>query len=321
MLETEPEQISSSLTEMYTRFLLIQVNENKRKYLPGIKRGNLPNLHDSDVETVLILGRLAFENLLNSNLVFSEEELRTFGIDVNEQSVWSAVCTQILIKEDSMFSESKYSFVHLSFQEYLAALFVYHTCVVKKLNLLKSPRKQQYTFYDDYGDEYDLPGHEDQKTASVEEESLHDFQRCAIDVALESPSGHLDLFLRFLLGISHDCCQTLLKSFQLTADRGQLDYQKTTEYIRTKLKEEDNRKTPSAERCINLLFCLMELGDHSMIEEIQSFTISELQRRQKLTAAQCSTLAYIIQMSEEVLEELDLSTTRQTRADRDWCQR
>ncbi|XP_057187476.1 NACHT, LRR and PYD domains-containing protein 3-like isoform X2 [Triplophysa rosa] len=312
VLETEREQISSSLTEMYTRFLLIQINENKRKYLTGIKRDDVRNLHNSDVETVLNLGRLAFENLLKSNLVFSKEELRTFGFDVNEPSVWSGVCTQILTEEDPMFSESKYSFVHLSFQEYLAALFVFHSYVVKKVNLLKKKAPRRMSFYDDYYDEYDLPGHEDQQTASVKEESLHDFQRCAVDVALKSTSGHLDLFLRFLLGISYDHCQPMLKSFQIKVDRVQLDNQKTTEYIRTKLKEEDDRKTPSAERCINLLFCLMELGDHSMIEEIQRFHMSEVQRGQKLTAAQCSTLAYIIQMSDDVLEELDLSKYKTT---------
>nr|XP_055060008.1 NACHT, LRR and PYD domains-containing protein 3-like [Misgurnus anguillicaudatus]XP_055060009.1 NACHT, LRR and PYD domains-containing protein 3-like [Misgurnus anguillicaudatus] len=307
VLETGNEQISSSLTEMYTRFLLIQINENKRKYQTGVRcTEDARKLQESDVEIVLNLGQLAFENLKKNNLVFGEEQLRTLGIDVNNPSVWSGICTQILTEEDPMFSISKYSFVHLSFQEYLAALFVFYSHVVKRVNLLQSPRKKQAarSFYDYNSD--DESENEHQERSSVEKETLHDFQRCAIDAALTNTSGRLDLFLRFLLGLSHDRHQ-LLRCFQMTVDGVQLSIQNTIEYVKTKLREDDDRKTPPAERCINLLFCLMELGDYSLIEEIRRFHISEVQRGHKLTAAQCSSLAYIIQMSEEVLEELDLS--------------
>ncbi|XP_051559686.1 NACHT, LRR and PYD domains-containing protein 3-like [Myxocyprinus asiaticus] len=315
MLKNGNEQISSSLTEMYTRFLLIQINENKRKYF-GIRQMDARKLSDSDVEIVLKLGHLSFEKLKEGVLVFSEKELRKFGIDVNETSEWPGICTHILKEEDPMFTVSKYSFVHFSFQEYLAALYVFCSFVVEKDNLLEPLRKKlearrlavYYDYSDDeYDHEYDGFADDDPNRASVKEETLHDFQRCAIDLALESPRGHLDLFLRFLLGLSSDHCQMLLRCFQLTENSVLDDIQKTILYIKTKLRDDNNRRAPSAERCINLLFCLLELGDQSMIEEIQRFNNSEQQMRQKLTVGQCSTLAYIIQMSEEVLDELDLS--------------
>ncbi|XP_051982055.1 NACHT, LRR and PYD domains-containing protein 3-like [Xyrauchen texanus] len=321
MLKNGNEQISSSLTEMYTRFLLIQINENKRKYF-GIRQIDTRKLSDSDVELVLKLGNLAFEKLKEGALVFSEEELRKFGIDVNETSEWPGICTHILKEEDPMFPVSKYSFVHLSFQEYLAALYVFCSFVMKKNNplepLQKKAARRLAVYYDYSDDEYNPHSdsdHENDGYATVnprrasvkEEETLHDFQKCAIDLALKSPRGHLDLFLRFLLGLSSDHCQMLLRCFQLTENSVLDDIQKTILYIKTKLRDDDNRSAPPAERCINLLFCLLELGDQSMIEEIQSFHNSERQMRQKLTVGQCSALAYIIQMSEEVLDELDLS--------------
>ncbi|KAL6482549.1 hypothetical protein MHYP_G00106290 [Metynnis hypsauchen] len=98
--------------------------------------------------------------------------------------------------------------------------------------------------------------------------TLYDLQKCAIDEALKSNSGHLDLFLRFLLGLSLESNQKLLQSFLLHVESEQ-NIQQTIQYLKSKLREEDGRRSLSSERCINLIHCLMELNDHSMAEEIQ----------------------------------------------------
>lgn len=300
------ERIPSSLTEMYTRFLLIQTNEKKKKY-SGRTETDLLRLSSADVEIILKLGELAFHKLQESNIVFSEDDLKDYGIDITEASVRSGVFTEIIREEDPMFSVKKYSFVHLSFQEYLAAFFVFYKFTVEGIDAMQSNQKkhaEDYIFrfsgsdYDDGSNNYDFP---------PRNLTLHYFQKNAIHNTMKSRSGHLDLFLRFLLGLSMESNLRLLKSIPLKVKNPQENIHQTMQYIKYMLRENDDRKTPSSERCINLFHCLLELDDHSMVEEIRRFLTIEKQTEDRLTAAQCSTLAYIILMSKEVLEELDLN--------------
>ncbi|XP_046694257.1 NACHT, LRR and PYD domains-containing protein 3-like [Silurus meridionalis] len=325
MLIKGHERIPSSLTEMYTRFLLIQTNEKKRKYLGRTERDPL-RLSDSDMEIILKLGKLAFEKLQKSSIVFSEDDLRDYGIDVAEASVRSGVFTEIVREEDPMFSKKNYSFVHLSFQEYHAAFFVHHTFAVEGINAMQSRQDKpaaahralhfsdededydsassESSYYNDFecNNESDLPLKVPQQKLT-----LHDLQKNAVDNAMKSKSGHLDLFLRFLLGLSMEPNLQLLKSIPLKVENMQKNIHETMQYIKNMLREEDDRKTPSSERCINLFQCLLELDDHSMAEEIRRFLTIGKQTKPRLTAAQCSTLAYLILMSKEILEELDLN--------------
>ncbi|XP_053085781.1 NACHT, LRR and PYD domains-containing protein 3 isoform X1 [Pangasianodon hypophthalmus] len=316
MLIRECERIPSSLTEMYTRFLLIQTNEKKKKYLGMTERDPL-RLSDADVEIILKLGKLAFDKLQKSSIVFSEDDLRDYGIDITEASVRSGVFTEIVREEDPMFSVKKYSFVHLSFQEYLAAFFVFHKFAVEGISVMQSDQDKpaQNHNYVDYSDNLAFDDDDDDNYNSdfdfsqrvpQQNLTLHDLQKNAIHNTMKSRSGHLDLFLRFLLGLSMESNLLLLKSIPLKVENVQENIHHTMQYIKNMLREEDDRKTPSSERCINLFHCLLELDDHSMAEEIRRFLTTETQTRPRLTAAQCSTLAYIILQSREVLEELDL---------------
>uniref|UniRef100_A0A3B4X8U2 NACHT LRR and PYD domain-containing protein n=1 Tax=Seriola lalandi dorsalis TaxID=1841481 RepID=A0A3B4X8U2_SERLL len=67
-----------------------------------------------------------------------------------------------------------------------------------------------------------------------------------------------------------------------------------------------NTYKTSPERSINIFHCLMEMKDHSVHQEIQEFLKSKNRSEEKLSEIHCSALAYMLQMSEEVLEELDL---------------
>ncbi|MCJ8748261.1 hypothetical protein PDJAM_G00162930 [Pangasius djambal] len=257
------ERIPSSLTEMYTRFLLIQTNEKKKKYLRMTERNPL-RLSDADVEIILKLGKLAFDKLQKSSIVFSEDDLTDYGIDITEASVRSGVFTEIVREEDPMFSVKKYSFVHLSFQEYLAAFFVFHKFAVEGINVMQSDQHSPGDFSDNFAFDVDVDGDGDGDD--------------------DDDDGDDD-----------------------DVENLQENIQHTTQYIKNMLREQDDRETPSSERCINLFHCLLELDDHSMAEEVRRFLTTETQNRPTLTAAQCSALAYIILQSREVLEELDLS--------------
>ncbi|KAI4888191.1 hypothetical protein NFI96_018642 [Prochilodus magdalenae] len=187
MLRDGHDNVPSSLTELYTRFLLTQTSVKRR-------------------------------NLQERNIVFTEEDLMEYGVDVTEASLKSGVFTEIVKEEDPMFPAKHYSFVHLSFQEYLAAVFVLHAYAENGENVIQSG----------FGLGFLLRLFQPKVT-------LYDFHRCAIDEALKSPSGHLDLFLRFLLGLSLESNQKLLKSFSKNLGSGQEDSQRTVQYLLDKL--------------------------------------------------------------------------------------
>ncbi|XP_064155931.1 NACHT, LRR and PYD domains-containing protein 3-like isoform X2 [Anguilla rostrata] len=281
--------LPKTLTEMYTHFLLIQTNVKNQKY-HGTKT-NPKEMSASDTEIILKLGQLAFLQLEKGNLIFYEEDLRESGIDVSEASVYSGVCTEIFKEECGWDQEKVYCFVHLSIQEYLAALFVLHSCINENRNVLREESK-----------------------LDSDRVQLSELHRSAVDQALMSKNGHLDLFLRFLLGLSLESVETLLGlRIQAGGRSPGLDPLTQTEnrsegivqYIKLKIKEES-----SAERTINLFHCLNELNDNSLVEEIQNSLRSG--KLSELEPHQCSALAFVLLMSEEVLDEFDLKTYNTT---------
>uniref|UniRef100_A0A4W5NUM3 NACHT, LRR and PYD domains-containing protein 12-like n=1 Tax=Hucho hucho TaxID=62062 RepID=A0A4W5NUM3_9TELE len=330
-------KLPKTLTEMYIRFLLTLTNMKNKKY-HGENQPDPRNLSESDIQIILKLGKLAFQNLENSNLVFSEDNLRGCGINVNEAFLLSGMCTEIFREEDPMFQAKMYSFVHLTIQEFFAALYVAYSYASENVNpfSLRDYQELPRTNYSDSGDrdddyrddDYRDDGYRDDgyrddgyrddgysededyrpqhRGSEQQQKTLHDLQRSAVDKALNSKTGHLDLFLRFLLGISLESNQILLKSLQLQTEGDTESIQKTIQYIKDRLSDEKQRQYPSPERCINLFHCLIELNDTSFVNEIQRFLTSKNPAEKELTPAQCSAVAYVLLMSEEVLDKLDL---------------
>ncbi|TNN02865.1 hypothetical protein fugu_010352, partial [Takifugu bimaculatus] len=117
-------------------------------------------------------------------------------------------------------------------------------------------------------------------------------------MALKNPKGHLDLFLRFLLGLSIPDNQNILQG--LVPQRGTLQTQEIVAYIKTKIGE-----GLSQERSINLFHCLNELKDHSTLEEIQKF-IKSGSLDADLSTTQWSALLFILLTSGADLAEFHL---------------
>ncbi|KAL7858976.1 hypothetical protein SRHO_G00141230 [Serrasalmus rhombeus] len=211
-------------------------------------------------EMILALGKLAFQQLENGNLIFYEEDLRDCGIDVTEVLVYSGVCTQIFREE---------------FQR-------------------------------------------------------EDFLKAAVDKALQSENGHLDLFLRFLLGLSLESSQTLLQGLLTQTRSRSHNKTKTAQYIKKKIRE-----NPSPEKSINLFHCLNELNDHSLVQETMSLmsltSVNIIQQRTdllwllpvinvsrkvtlckcNLTQKGCAALSSTLSSNSPCLIELNLSYNEQ----------
>ncbi|XP_053534257.1 uncharacterized protein LOC108264472 isoform X15 [Ictalurus punctatus] len=272
--EAEIGEIPKTLTQMFTHFLIFQIKHKEQKYHQKCDL-DLPQTRES----ILAVGKLAFQQLEKGNLMFYEEDLRECGVDVREVAVYSGVCTQIFRAESGLHLGKMFSFVHLSVQEFLAALYAF-LCFLDK-----NPTKEQTT---------DLSG-----LLNISE--MSDFLKRAVDQALQSDNGHLDLFLRFLLGLSVESNQKLIRGL-LTHKGSSSDCQKDiVEYIKSKFEH-----NPSPERSINLFYCLNELHDDSLVKEIQSYMSSGRLSEAELSPAQWSALVFVLLTSEEDLEVFEL---------------
>ncbi|XP_061568251.1 NACHT, LRR and PYD domains-containing protein 12-like isoform X2 [Cololabis saira] len=283
MLTTEQRgELPKTLTDMFSHFLLVQTKRKRNKYQEG-RETSPQELTEADRDLLLKLGRLALEHLEKGNIMFYQEDLEQCGLDVPEASVYSGVCTQIFRRECEVFQKPVYCFVHLSIQEFLAAVYVLHCCSTRNTDVLEN-------FLG--GDRYS---------------SLDDFLKRVMEKSLESKNGHLDLFVRFLHGLSVESNQRLLGGLlnQTENDPG------TIQRVINNLKEMKTESI-SPDRSINMFQCLMEMNDLSVHQQIQEFLKSENRSEEKLSEIQCSALAYMLQMSEEVLDELDLNKYKTT---------
>ncbi|XP_058232279.1 NACHT, LRR and PYD domains-containing protein 12-like isoform X2 [Hemibagrus wyckioides] len=275
--EAESGEIPKTLTQMFTHLLIFQIKHKDQKYHQKCD----PDRQQIR-ETILALGKLAFQQLEKGNLIFYEEDLRDCGIDVREVSVYSGVCTQIFREEFGLHLGKVFSFVHLSVQEFLAALYVFFCFNFRQTNVLVGQSTGHSNFFRD--------------------PNMSDLLRSAVDKALQSQNGHLDLFLRFLLGLSLESNQTLLRDLMPQTGSSSHNKQETVEYIKEKVRE-----NPSTEKSINLFHCLNELNDHSLVQEVQTYMNRGCLSGTRLTPAQWSALVFVLLTSEKELDVFDLS--------------
>ncbi|XP_062394066.1 NLR family CARD domain-containing protein 3-like isoform X2 [Sardina pilchardus] len=283
MLEQDNTQaIPTTLTEMFIHFLAIQSTRRDQKY-PSRSTRETQNPLQSQKEVITKLSELAFTHLDRGNFMFSEKEVREFGLDTTDAVVYSGLCTEVLKGESIVFGKV-YTFVHMTIQEFLAALYVFVSYLNKKEEVLKCFLKEK-------------------SSISPQDVSLDELLKGAVNRALESRTGHLDLFVRFLHGISLESNQQLLRGL-LPPTKSNPE---STEKVILNLKEL-KRPNISPDRWINQLHCLVEMHDTSVHEDVQAFlkTSKEAGADQMLKLAHCSALAKILLMADEPLDELDL---------------
>ncbi|XP_014826627.1 PREDICTED: protein NLRC3-like isoform X2 [Poecilia mexicana] len=271
-------ELPNTLTEMYIHFLVVQTKVKKVKYDGGSETD--PHWSPDNKKMIESLRKLAFDQLQKGNLIFYGSDLTDCGIDIRAASVYSGVFTQIFREEGGLYQDKVFCFVHLSVQEFLAALHVHLTFINSSIDLMNE-------------------GQTSKKPTVLKYPKLTQLHQNAVKKALQSPNGHLDLFLRFLLGLSLQTNHTLLKG--LISPTESTTSQESAKYIIKRISEQ-----LSVEKSINLFHCLNELNYHSLVEEIQQSLRSGSHFKEKLSPAQWSALVFILLSSEKDLDVFDL---------------
>ncbi|KAK2918382.1 NLR family CARD domain-containing protein 3-like isoform X3 [Channa argus] len=266
-------ELPKTLTEMYTEFLVFQIDRTKEKY--GPEKCN---------QYIESLAKLAFQQLEKGNLIFYEKDLEESGLDVSGASVCSGVFTEIFKEVRGRKKDKMFSFVHLSVQEFLAAVYVRMSFINRNKNVISFPRLSFQNL-----------------SLLLTRRSSMKIHRIFIDRALQSPNGQLDMFLRFLLGLSLQNNQEKLQNLLKKTNNNSQTNQETVQYIKKKISE-----NLSPERSINLFHCLNELNDGSLVEEIQQYLSTGSLSTEELSPAQWSALVFVLLTSEKDLDVFDL---------------
>ncbi|XP_067272546.1 NACHT, LRR and PYD domains-containing protein 12-like isoform X1 [Pseudorasbora parva] len=307
--ESNTDDTPKTLTQMYTHFLRFQIQQSRRKY-----DGECTPDVSWDKDAILSMGKLAFQELERNNLIFYESDLEACGIDVYKASVYSGMCTQIFKEETGIVLGTMYCFVHLSIQEFIAAIYAHLFLDVKEKSVFVQESTEQENKNEAMIDllktlyAYIIP-YINKKTAFDQEsteqenknEAMIDFLKAAVDKALESETGHLDLFLRFLLGLSLQSNRRLLQGLLTQQYENDQSKKEIVHYIKQKLEA-----NLSPERSINLFYCLNELSDQTLVKEIQTHLSKGSLSSADLSPAQWSALVFVLLTSEEELEEFEL---------------
>ncbi|XP_076138626.1 nucleotide-binding oligomerization domain-containing protein 2-like isoform X2 [Alosa pseudoharengus] len=291
--------LPQSLTEFYIHFLL--VNTKNQRHPEGVGQ-NKHTLLTSDKEEILKLSKLAYTELVMGNILFYEDKLMEYSIDVNGQTLFSGLCTELVKSDSVLYNSTKvFCFVHLSVQEFLAALYVFYSFVNKDKEALEP-------FFTSQGDDKTMMGPKRKKRDFM---VLPEFLKHAVDKSLQSRNGNLDLFLRFLLGLSLDSNQERLQGL-LTDKNNSSDSIKNTDVNNSSESIKNTAEyineilcqgTESTERCVNLFYCLLEMKDNTLHQKIEEYMISG----KYILPPHCSVLAYKLLLAEETLDKFDLT--------------
>ncbi|XP_064856725.1 NLR family CARD domain-containing protein 3-like [Oncorhynchus nerka] len=264
--------LPTTLTELYIHYVVNQTIVSLKKY-DSTHEDDKENTLKQNKDVIFKLGQLAYQNLLIHKVQYTEQDLKDCGISVMDAAKCPGLCTEVVQSEHGLYPKKLYCFIHLSVQEFFAALYAYHEFENRRIDSVKALIKK--------------------KNGSTSIDLLY-FLKGALDSALDSKNGHLDLFIRFLFGISHDSSRDLLQGLLGETPSSSECNKKLIGYIKI-LK----RKSLSPERCINLIHCLLELKDHTILQNDNQVSSSDT----PLTPFQCSLLAFTF-MSEKP-EEFD----------------
>ncbi|KAM9846992.1 NLR family CARD domain-containing protein 3 [Aulostomus maculatus] len=220
-------ELPRSISYMYTRLLLVLMRQYR-----GLRA---PHHHpDEEVAFVMKLGQFAFNMLEKGKYKITELEWKEAGMDEEgEAIIKSGLCTQYVTQPHVLFQEKAFSFIHPTMQEYLAALYAFLSFRNQEKNVFEHQRKRRFPL-------------------RFKEQKGNELFRNAVDRSLLCEDGKLDIFLRFLCGMSLKANLELLKPFCCVPLKWQSVSEDVAVFIRKRISEDPSR-TENLQRCLEEL--------------------------------------------------------------------
>ncbi|AWP00600.1 putative NACHT LRR and PYD domains-containing protein 12-like [Scophthalmus maximus] len=279
LTEKKSEKRAAQDPEMYIQFLVVQSKLHNLKYDVGAEADQLWSPESRKM--IESLGKLAFEQLKKGSPIFYESDLKECGIDIKAASIYSGVLTQSFKEEQGLYRDMGFCSVHLSVQEFLA-LHVHQTFIKSGVNVMsEEPSTSRFS------------------SVLRKKIVLTHLHQSAVDEALQSPNGHLDLFLCFLLGLSLQTNQTLLRGLLKHTGCSSETNQKAVQYIKEKIRKDRDvfhfKKYSVSEEALLRLMLVVKASNKALLSGCN------------LTERICTALSSVLSSS---LRDLDLSNNQ-----------
>lgn len=226
------------LTPFYANIMIVQTNRRLQFYYG--KGENDLKWSSDDKHLLTKMGKMAFKMLERNTSVFFEEDVKECSLKLTEVAVLSGLCTEL----PAAASDGKrtFCFMHFSFQEFMAAMYVFTMFRTKSKNVLESVLLHKAKIF----------------TSKDQTKSAAGLVQCAVTRTLGSPLGCYDMFLRFLCGmLSPDCHDNQLRGYLYRHNApkvGGLDEVQRLLEQTIQTAEQNNR-----DRVENLKECLREM--------------------------------------------------------------
>ncbi|CAK6967311.1 protein NLRC3 [Scomber scombrus] len=172
------------LTPFYINIMIVQMNRRLQFYYG--KGDHDLKWTDEDKFLLTRMGKMSLKMLEKNTSVFYEEDVKEFGLKLTEVTVLSGLCTELPTAADG---KRMFSFIHVTLQEYMAAMYVFTMFRTDGKNVLESGMHIPKIF-----------------AAKDQTKSPVGMVHCALERTFTAPLGHFDLFLRFLCGMLSPQC-------------------------------------------------------------------------------------------------------------------
>nr|XP_061796600.1 NACHT, LRR and PYD domains-containing protein 3-like [Nerophis lumbriciformis] len=263
-------ELPTTLTDMYSAFIGHHLENSKERntaeYIPDVKA----------------LAKLAFDHTMNQRQIFYEKDLVDSCFDYSHAAKHCGLFTEVFKEVHPLKSKKQkmFQFIHLTIQEYLAALYVKMCFFHDNKNVLDTSRWKKLFM-------------------SIKRKTITEVHKSALQKASES-EGTLDMFLRFLVGLSLQCNQEIVGALLKVPHDWEQSKSKTVKLIQKRIK----RNTP--EKNVNLFYCLNELKDNSLLKQIQHQLVSGRLSWRQMSNDMWSALAFFLLTDDETMKSFDL---------------
>ncbi|KAM6951360.1 NLR family CARD domain-containing protein 3 [Aplochiton taeniatus] len=267
------DSLPKTCTELYAHLCSVRAEAGEPR---GREPVRMEQLHGNNRKLFGSLGRLAFYGLLKHKFHFSEQDLRAYGVDL--PSTQSSLGTGVLIREESAMCVT-FCFTHLTVQEFLAATF-YHVSSKRGL--------------------FDLFS---ESAVSWPRIGFQNHFRSALQRSQQADDGHLDVFVRFLTGL---LCPLALRPLAGLLALGKEDAGQKVWAAGLLQGCLSSGGAVVSLRSVNAAYCLQELQHTELLRSVEE-DLRAGSLGGKMTRAHCVVLCYLLHVSPECSEEVNLT--------------